>query len=91
MALHLSHIARYAPSIQNHIHLKTFAQILTIVIKQRTILKTTISINFLFTLRFFLGISLAFKYKLILKSYIMQNTWSFAIISAGKRAELIAR
>ena len=34
MALHLSHIARYAPSIQNHIHLKTFAQILTIVVKQ---------------------------------------------------------
>ncbi|MDE5988269.1 MAG: hypothetical protein K2H17_02620, partial [Duncaniella sp.] len=34
MALHLSHIARYAPSIQIHIHLKTFAQILTIVFKQ---------------------------------------------------------
>ena len=34
MALHLSHIARYAPSIQSHIHLKTFAQILTIVFKQ---------------------------------------------------------
>ena len=33
MALHLSHIARYAPSIQSHIHLKTFAQILTIVMK----------------------------------------------------------
>ncbi|MDE6174014.1 MAG: hypothetical protein K2F88_00420, partial [Duncaniella sp.] len=26
---------RYAPSIQIHIHLKTFAQILTIVFKQR--------------------------------------------------------
>ncbi len=34
MTLHLSHIARYAPSIQSHIHLKTFAQILTIVFKQ---------------------------------------------------------
>ena len=34
MALHLSHIARYAPSIQNHIHLKTFSQILAIVFKQ---------------------------------------------------------
>jgi hypothetical protein len=34
MALHLSHIARYAPSIQSHIHLKTFAQILTLVFKQ---------------------------------------------------------
>ncbi len=33
MTLHFSHIARYAPSIQSHIHLKTFAQILTIVIK----------------------------------------------------------
>ena len=33
MALHLSHIARYAPSIQSHIHLKTFAQILTLVMK----------------------------------------------------------
>ena len=33
MALYFSHIARYAPSIQSHIHLKTFAQILTIVIK----------------------------------------------------------
>ena len=34
MALHLSHIARYAPSIQSHIHLKSFAQILTIVMKR---------------------------------------------------------
>ncbi len=34
MTLHFSHIARYAPSIQSHIHLKTFAQILTIVVKQ---------------------------------------------------------
>ncbi|MDE5989417.1 MAG: hypothetical protein K2H17_08465, partial [Duncaniella sp.] len=34
MTLHFSHIARYAPSIQIHIHLKTFAQILTIVFKQ---------------------------------------------------------
>lgn len=34
MVLHLSYIARYAPLIQNHIHLKTFAQILTIVFKQ---------------------------------------------------------
>ena len=34
MALHLSYIARYAPSIQIHILLKTFAQILTIVFKQ---------------------------------------------------------
>ncbi|ROS96326.1 hypothetical protein EEL40_09080 [Muribaculaceae bacterium Isolate-083 (Janvier)] len=33
MALHFSHIARYAPSIQSHIHLKSFAQILTIVMK----------------------------------------------------------
>ncbi len=33
MTLYFSHIARYAPSIQSHIHLKTFAQILTIVIK----------------------------------------------------------
>ncbi len=33
MPLHFSHIARYAPSIQNHIHLKPFAQILTIVMK----------------------------------------------------------
>ena len=33
MVLHFSHIARYAPSIQNHIHLKPFAQILTIVMK----------------------------------------------------------
>ncbi len=30
----VSHIARYAPSIQSHIHLKTFAQILTLVFKQ---------------------------------------------------------
>ena len=34
MTLHLSHIARYAPSIQSHIRLKYFAQILTLVIKQ---------------------------------------------------------
>ena len=34
MALHLSYIARYAPSIQSHIHLKSFAQILTIVMKR---------------------------------------------------------
>ena len=33
MALHLSHIARYAPSIQSHIHLKSFARILTIAMK----------------------------------------------------------
>ena len=33
MALHFSHIARYAPSIQSHIHLKSFAQILTLVMK----------------------------------------------------------
>ncbi len=34
MTLHLSHIARYAPSIQSHIHFKPFAQNLTIVFKQ---------------------------------------------------------
>lgn len=34
MTLHFSHIARYAPSIQSHIHLKTFAQILIIVMKR---------------------------------------------------------
>ena len=33
MTLHFSHIARYVPSIQSHIHLKSFAQILTIVMK----------------------------------------------------------
>ena len=33
MPLHFSHIARYAPSIQSHIHLKPFAQSLTIVMK----------------------------------------------------------
>ena len=33
MALHFSYIARYAPSIQSHIHLKSFAHILTIVMK----------------------------------------------------------
>ena len=33
MALHFSYIAHYAPSIQSHIHIKSFAQILTIVMK----------------------------------------------------------
>ena len=37
MALYFSHIARYAPSIQSHIHLKSFAQILTVVMKHSLI------------------------------------------------------
>ncbi len=43
MTLHLSHIARYAPSIQSHIHLKSFAQILTIVMKHP--LNNSLAIN----------------------------------------------
>ena len=33
MSLHLSYIARYAPSIQSQSRLKYFAQILTLVMK----------------------------------------------------------
>ena len=46
MTLHFSYIARYALSIQSHIHLKSFAQILTVVMKHPLNVSRSLYIGF---------------------------------------------